>query len=545
MSRPADGGDNPYQASTDFEEFNHSQMLDMIQNADPGKVTALAHKLDSVSTQTEKIGTDLQTHMSKIEWKGQAGDAFRDWGSRVASATLTLSDYSSTASVFLFNAGQVLSDVQRDMPKVPNLAYETVQAYRKANNIQGPFSDTTGVTPDHLDGTQGPYAATPTAAQYKSAQTNLENARSSAVDQMNKLGQAYNMATDVISKAQEPTFPPAPNTIMPARPKDRGDSTYVPDGVTGTDANGKSGGTSSTGRLPLEHLTVPTNNDLTPNDPSRPPSFPHQPLPPAHVSPDSGLHLDSLPPMTTPPPAPTLPALPTFPTPTPPVVGPPPMPMPVPPPTVLGRAPNLGPTGFSKLPDEVPPLDPRTLAATRSAIQQETEGLTENLSPTGYSPSGGRLPLNGRMPVPEMGEKPPVPAPSLLPGPGTGGTAGGRRPGDSTITGGRRRIAGEVVEPEEGAIPRGTVVGGGFGGSQGRSGLIPMSPNVGEQPRPADERRRAGEEEPEGVVGGTPARQKRRARRNAKNFTSGGSGLGGERDESTDGPSEETPQVGE
>src|SRR5690242_15130013 len=144
MSRPADGGGNPYHASTNFEGFTHSQMLDMIQNADPSKVTALAHKLDSVSTQTEKIGTDLQTHMSKVQWEGPAGDAFRDWGSRVASATLTLSDYSSTASVFMLNAGQVLSDVQRDMPKVPNLAYETVNAYRATNNIQGPFADTAG-----------------------------------------------------------------------------------------------------------------------------------------------------------------------------------------------------------------------------------------------------------------------------------------------------------------------------------------------------------------------------------------------------------------
>jgi uncharacterized protein YukE len=157
MSRPAEDGGSSYQASTDFEGYSHAQLLDMIENTDPVKVTELAQRLDSISTKTEKIGTDLQTHMSKVEWRGPAGDAFRDWGSRVSSATLTLSDYSSTASIFMQNAGDVLGDVKRDMPKVPSLAYHTVVAYRTTKNVQGPYADTAGVTQTHLDGVQGPY----------------------------------------------------------------------------------------------------------------------------------------------------------------------------------------------------------------------------------------------------------------------------------------------------------------------------------------------------------------------------------------------------
>lgn len=543
MSRPADDGGNPYHASTDFEQFTHSEMLDMVKSADPAKVTALAHKLDSVSTQTEKIGTDLQTHMSKVDWQGPAGDAFRDWGSRVASATLTLSDYSSTAGVFMLNAGQVLSDVQRDMPKVPNLAYETVNAYRAANNIQGPFADTAGVTPDHLDGVQGPYSATPTAAQYQAASSTLETARSSAVDQMNKLGQAYNMATDVISTTQEPTFPPTPPSIMPARPLYQNQSsTYVPGSTGGT------GTTGGSGSVPVQHFNVPTDNNYTTPDSSTssPPSDQNQTLPQVPTPPDSSLNLDSFPPVPTPV-APTPVTPPVFP-----VAGPQPTPppsLPVPMPSGFGPLPNLGPNSLNKVPDEEMPFNPRALAATRQELQQETEGLTKNLSTTEYNPiGGGRFTSTGRMAVPGLNEDTRLPGTRGLSAPSLGGTSGGRTPGSSGITGGRQRIAGgEGAENEEGAIPRGTVIGGGSGaGGRGRGGLHPTAGGIREESRKRKGGRRSGEEEePEGVVGGTPSRDERHARRRARNFTSGGAGIGGERDGSTDEPGGETPHVRE
>jgi uncharacterized protein YukE len=541
MSRPDDSGENPYHASTDFEGFTHAQLLDMIENADPAKITDLARRLNSISTQTEKIGTDLQTHMSKVQWDGKSGDAFRDWGSRVSSATLTLSDYSSTAGIFMQNAGEILGDVKRDMPKVPTLAYHTVVSYRTSKNIQGPYADTVGVTQDHLDGVQGPYSTTPTDAQYKSAVTQLDNARSSAADQMNKLGQAYNMATDVISKAPEPTFPPPPATIMPPRPLDRGGSEYVPGG-TGT--TGSTGSTNSTTKVPLnQHFSVPSNQDLghttIPNTP--PPIVPPESIQPVDLPPDSDLNLDSWNPTPTPTPTTPLPTVPTLPVPTQP--GPVGMPTPVPMPPSFGPVPSLGPSGYGpgglKVPvEELPPLGPKGLAGGRLPLEQESQGLTQNSS--GY----GRSPLTGRMPVPGIGGTP-APGTSGLPVPGGGGSFSERPTTRSTITGGRQRVGG--VEGEEGAVPRGTVIGGGgVGGGQGRGGLRPTSFGaVGERSKEEGKsRRRAGDEEPESVIGGTPTRDDRRARRNVRNFTSGGAGLAREEDEATatDGESPETPQ---
>jgi hypothetical protein len=542
MSRPDDGGDDPYHASTNFEDFSHAQMLDMIQNGDPAKVTALAHKLDAVATKTEKIGTDLQTHMSKVEWHGPAGDAFREWGSRVAGATLTLSDYSSNAGVFMLNAGQVLSEVQRDMPKVPSNAYHTVVAYRTSKNIQGPFPDTLGVTPDHLDGVYGPYTTNPSPAQYKAATTALENARSSAVDQMNKLGQAYNMATDVISTSQEPTFPPAPQTIMPARPDNiDGTGQYVPGSTGGSGTYGGSSGKDGTTRIPQQHFSVPGNKDFTPTKvPGAPlPAGPGDALKPVQLPPDPGLHLDSLGPVPTQP-VPAPPALPTGPAPVP-QPGPGGTPLPLPMPPGLGRFPGdlspsgLGPGGIKVPVGDVPPFDAKSLAANPTGFPQETEVLPENAS--GYGP------LGGRMPVPGMGGMP-ASATSGLPVPGMGGAPGGRT--GSTITGGRQRVGG--VEGEEGEVPRGTVIGGvgGAGGGTGRSGLYPTSyGTAGEQSHERGERRRrTAEEEPEGVIGGTPTRDARRVRRNVRSFTAGGAGLARNDDEPTDGESRDTPPHG-
>jgi uncharacterized protein YukE len=104
---------------TYFEGMSHRTMLQMLVGADNAKVSALADKLSDVATTVEGIGTDLQTHMSGLEWDSAAGDAFRDWGGKVASATFTLSEYSQSASDQMSNVASVLSQAQRDMPPVP------------------------------------------------------------------------------------------------------------------------------------------------------------------------------------------------------------------------------------------------------------------------------------------------------------------------------------------------------------------------------------------------------------------------------------------
>jgi hypothetical protein len=104
------------------------------------------------------------------------------------------------------------------------------------------------------------------------------------------------------------------------------------------------------------------------------------------------------------------------------------------------------------------------------------------------------------------------------------------------------------VESEEGAVPRGTVIGGAGSVSSGQGrGLYPTSfGSVGNQHREGgDGHRRGTDEEPEGVIGGTPAHERRRTRRHARNFTAGGAGLGREREETTDNEGEDTPHMWE
>lgn len=491
MSYDTDGGGDPYQASTDFEKFDHAAMLDMIQNADPAKVIALAQKLDAVGTKTDTIATDLQTHMGKVDWVGKGGDAFRDWGTRVASATMTLSDYSSNASVFMLNAGQVLSEVQRDMPQVPSIPYHTVTAYRAKNGLDGHYSDTAGVTPSHLDGAYGPYNADPSAAEYKSAQASLETSRSLAVDQMNKLGQAYNMATDVIKTSPEPTFPPTPGTIMPARPTVIDGSSQYVDGST------DSGGTRGSSKVPVQHIAVPVDSIGLDGNGKLP-----------HVN-DTSAHLDSVT---------TLPITTTS--------GPTQLPLPVGPVSPPASPPGLPvtplplPTNLiSTSTRSMPTVDPRTLSAARSAAEREAQGLNENTS--GYGPLGGRGPLGERMPVERVGglgsEEPPL---------------------NSTIMGGRASQRPSAFGGEENAIPRGTVMGGGGGGGAG-SGAYPTSSGFGGRSRAGAVGERFGVENEGGL--GLPSNAGPRA---GRNFTPGGEGLSRTSDQAADRIADE-PSVGE
>jgi uncharacterized protein YukE len=243
---------------TYFEGMSHRTMLQMLVGADNAKVTALADKLSDVATTVEGIGTDLQTHMSGLEWDSAAGDAFRDWGGKVASATFTLSEYSQSASDQMTNVASVLSQAQRDMPPVPQGAVNTAVAYRQSKNLYGPWGDAadsesaTACVPE------------PTAAEYSSAVATMEADRVKAVDAMTKLGSAYQGAADSMTSAEEPKFPPPPNEVMPPRSAvDSREYVPVPSGSSSAGVTTPDSGRTVTAAVPHEVITTSQHGGTT------------------------------------------------------------------------------------------------------------------------------------------------------------------------------------------------------------------------------------------------------------------------------------------
>ena len=103
----------------------------MLEGTDSARVSELGNKLLDAHKTIDDIGNQLKTHMGKLDWDSEAGEAFRDWGNKVANATLTLADYAKTAGTYITDAGTALSTAKSAMPAVP----EGAEAARALRNL--------------------------------------------------------------------------------------------------------------------------------------------------------------------------------------------------------------------------------------------------------------------------------------------------------------------------------------------------------------------------------------------------------------------------
>lgn len=178
----------------DFETSTHEQLLAMIRHADPEAIASVGDHLGLAVEAIARIGADLDRHIARVDWEGTSGAAFREWGRRVARATLGLSDYAHSTANALTHAADTLRAVKRDMPPVPaaaRLAYATLRG-----------DPTIRHDPD-------------AQTQMARAHTELETARIEAADQMRKLAQSYSLSATVIGTAEPPEYPPMPSPFVP------------------------------------------------------------------------------------------------------------------------------------------------------------------------------------------------------------------------------------------------------------------------------------------------------------------------------------------
>ncbi|MGW0773217.1 hypothetical protein ACWD01_06070 [Streptomyces sp. NPDC002835] len=107
--RPGGSAPQPHPRSTDFESMTHQQLVALLASADPSGASLLATKLAKASSAITKIGEDIRAHVTGLPWHGEGGDAFRDWGSQTASATLRLGQYSEVASRWMEQVSQAIT----------------------------------------------------------------------------------------------------------------------------------------------------------------------------------------------------------------------------------------------------------------------------------------------------------------------------------------------------------------------------------------------------------------------------------------------------
>ncbi|MCX5238066.1 hypothetical protein OG824_22985 [Streptomyces prunicolor] len=188
------GGNVRCFGTTDFENHRLNDMIDMVETASPEHLenagTALWEARDAISDAAE----ELRGHIDNVDWEGDSGQAFRDWGSDLVTYAVNLASFAEVAGTQISAAATGLASVRIAMPPRDT----------RFNTSQTP-SDIP--LPARVSGN----------GEYTEA-VKVEKDRQEAINQMNRLSSFYTVSEGVLAAQEPPTFLQAMPDVGVPRP---------------------------------------------------------------------------------------------------------------------------------------------------------------------------------------------------------------------------------------------------------------------------------------------------------------------------------------
>ncbi|MER5631122.1 hypothetical protein [Streptomyces nitrosporeus] len=486
---------------TSFEGHELNAMIDLIENSNPADLENAGKALLDARDALNDAAKELSDSIKAVDWEGESGTAFRDWGNSLVTHTENLGKFAQAAGTQITVAGTGLASVRNSLPP-----RDTRLNRRKPEEVEAP---------KRVEGNP----------EYQAA-LKVEKDRQEAINQANRLASYYAVSEEALAGQEPPRFDKKLDVAMPRpsggdHPGDsRTESPVVtsPTGVRAPDESARYSAVREVATGPetpgLSRTEVETSTTL--------------PVPDRSVS----TEINSV----APPQAPVMPS--SAPPSAPPVnpVGPP---GPSAPPLANNFV-NPVPTGprwsqgTTGAPRPVQPTTggPKTVGPVNSngpAANRSAGAPVGRPSPTTSSPAAGTPGRAGGATQPPMGR------PSVMGGnPTTSGPAG--RTGTTGVPTGRasgivggtpqRAVPGRSSSAGSHGVPRGTVIGAGSAsrtpsppGGTGQRGVI-GSTGTGAATRSGGR----GTPSTSGVVG-TPRGGVTGRGLAAKGFTAGGAGL--------------------
>ncbi|MCX2181502.1 hypothetical protein KV205_13310 [Streptomyces sp. SKN60] len=396
----------------------------MIASAKPEDLSGAGTALAAAAPKILAIARDLRHYISRVEWEGEGGEAFRKWGAGMVSETLVLGDFTKVVSDEMKSAGQALTEAKAAVPKPAGMCFADPEKEKA-----------------RLEAETGP---------------KLQE----AINAMQRLSSYYDTTSNRMAAERQPDFKPMNDAGVDVSEREYGAGSSTGSGMYS--ATGSGTGTTQTGHTTFQRAEVssPSGTQRQIVDPVNPPSTPPALPPESEVD----TNLDSV--TLTPPPEttnrpPVQPPVTT--TGTPPVTTNP-MPLPLPP-----TAPPMGQQSGYQLPKA--PITGLPSTANRTGLpgpstlgpMGRTEGITGGRQVPGRPLTNQQM---GRMPKgmvigEERTSMPYGRGAGGMHGPGAGGMHGGPTGGQG---GAGRRLASQ---------PGGTVGAPTASGVNGRSAFTP------------------------------------------------------------------------
>ncbi|MET9935491.1 hypothetical protein ABZ054_32670, partial [Streptomyces sp. NPDC006324] len=109
--------------SGEFEGKSLDALYAMIAAAKPEELSSSGTALAAAVPKILAIASDLRHYISRVEWEGEGGDAFRKWGAGMVSETLVLGDFTKVVSEEMKRAGQALTEAKAAVPKPAGMCF--------------------------------------------------------------------------------------------------------------------------------------------------------------------------------------------------------------------------------------------------------------------------------------------------------------------------------------------------------------------------------------------------------------------------------------
>ncbi|MFJ1643601.1 hypothetical protein [Streptomyces sp. NPDC088258] len=176
----AGGGAGPF-GSTSFEGRELNAMIDLVDSANHTDLENAGSALWKARDALKEAARELKGYIDEVEWQGESGAAFKDFGTRLTKHAVSLADFADVAGTQITVAGTGLASVRSSMP-----ARDGRMIKKKVEDIP---------LPGRIDGN----------ADYTAA-VKVEKDRQEAINQMYRLASFYAVSEERLAAQEPPVF---------------------------------------------------------------------------------------------------------------------------------------------------------------------------------------------------------------------------------------------------------------------------------------------------------------------------------------------------
>lgn len=175
---------------TSFEGHELNAMIDLIESSDPEHLEDAGAALLKARTAIKSAAKELGDFIKGVDWEGESGTAFRDWGNGLVAHAMKLGDFAESAGTQITVAGTGLASVRKSLPpRDSRLVRKSVEEIE---------------TPKRIDGNP----------EYAEA-VKVEKDRQEAINQANRLASYYAVSAETLAAQEPPRFEKKLNVAMP------------------------------------------------------------------------------------------------------------------------------------------------------------------------------------------------------------------------------------------------------------------------------------------------------------------------------------------